>query len=90
MMRKMKLTGFTMVVLSLFVTMIATGAFAVNTIRIGFIVPLTTANALIGWGMQHGAALAVKEINEAGGIKGVNIELLSEDNADTNAIAVNK
>lgn len=58
-------------------------------IKIGFIVPLTTANALMGWSMQHGAQLAEQEINAAGGINGKPLQLVIEDNAATNEIAVN-
>lgn len=60
-----------------------------DTIKIGFIVPLTTANALIGWSMQQGAQLAAQEINDAGGINGIPLELLIEDNSNTNEVAVN-
>ncbi|OGN74495.1 MAG: hypothetical protein A2X25_06325 [Chloroflexi bacterium GWB2_49_20] len=60
-----------------------------DTIKIGFVAPLTTANALMGWSMQQGAQLAAQEINDAGGINGVPLELIIEDNSNTADVAVN-
>ena len=58
-------------------------------IKFAFIAPLTTANALIGASMKTGAEMAVDELNAGGGIKGRKVQLLMEDNADTNEVAVN-
>ncbi len=58
-------------------------------INFAFIAPLTTANALIGASMKTGAEMAVDELNAAGGIKGRKVQLLMEDNADKNEVAVN-
>ena len=48
-------------------------------IKIGFIAPLSGDAAAIGEPLQNGVKLAVDEINKAGGIKGRQIELISED-----------
>lgn len=58
-------------------------------VKFAFIAPLTTANALIGASMKTGAEMAVDELNAAGGIKGRKVQLMMEDNADTNEVAVN-
>lgn len=55
-----------------------------TTFKIGLIGPLTGDNALYGLAVQHGAQLAVDEINAAGGINGVQIEFkMEDDQADT-------
>ena len=55
-----------------------------TTFKIGSIGPLTGDNALYGMAVQHGAQLAVDEINAAGGINGVQIEFkMEDDQADT-------
>jgi branched-chain amino acid transport system substrate-binding protein len=48
-------------------------------ILIGLVTPLTGANALDGTEVRHGAELAVKEINEAGGVAGRPLQLVVED-----------
>ena len=50
-----------------------------NTITIGLIHPLTGDAASLGVPMQKAAALAVEEINAAGGIGGKKVILASED-----------
>jgi len=50
-----------------------------NTIKIGLSAPLTGEAASLGEGFAAGAKLAVKEINDAGGIDGRKIELIIED-----------
>ena len=50
-----------------------------GTLKIGVIGPLTGAAASYGIAVQNGADLAVKEINEAGGINGMKVELKAED-----------
>lgn len=50
-----------------------------NTIKIGYIGPLTGDAASFGADTSHGAQLAVDEINAAGGIDGKLIELIVED-----------
>ncbi|MEE1032127.1 MAG: ABC transporter substrate-binding protein [Ruminococcus sp.] len=52
---------------------------SVNVIKIGGIGPTTGGAALYGIAVEQGAELAVKEINEAGGINGMQIEFKMED-----------
>ncbi|PHV71997.1 amino acid-binding protein [Sporanaerobium hydrogeniformans] len=51
-----------------------------GTIKIGLITPKTGSVAQYGIAVDNATALAVKEINEAGGINGREIELISYDN----------
>lgn len=48
-------------------------------IRIGLIAPLTGSSADFGLSMQHGAELAVEQINAAGGYLGRPLQLVSRD-----------
>jgi branched-chain amino acid transport system substrate-binding protein len=48
-------------------------------LRIGLIAPLTGGSADFGNSVRHGAALAVKEINEVGGFLGRPLELVIRD-----------
>ena len=50
-----------------------------DTIKIGFIVPLTGAFSVEAQAQVKGAELAVKEFNDAGGLKGRRAELLVRD-----------
>lgn len=50
-----------------------------DTIYIGWVSPLTGACAENGEQLKNGADLAIKEVNEAGGIDGRQIELVFED-----------
>jgi branched-chain amino acid transport system substrate-binding protein len=50
-----------------------------ETIKIGFLGPLSGDVALYGVNPQKGALLAIDEINSAGGINGHLLELISED-----------
>lgn len=50
-----------------------------GVLKIGAIGPTTGGAALYGIAVKEGAELAVKEINEAGGINGMQIELQFED-----------
>ena len=55
-----------------------------STIRIGGIGPLTGSNAQYGNAVKNAAELAVKEINEAGGINGVKLSFdMQDDESDT-------
>ena len=56
---------------------------------IGGIGPLTGDYATYGVSVKQGAELAVKEINEAGGINGVPVTLLFEDDQVDAEMAVN-
>ncbi len=48
-------------------------------IKIGFIAPLTGDAAAYGEPIQRGVQLAVKQINDAGGVKGQPLEVIYED-----------
>lgn len=50
-----------------------------KTLKIGFSGPLTGNNAQYGNGVKNGAQLAVDEINAAGGVNGVKLELNAQD-----------
>ncbi len=52
-----------------------------SVLKIGGIGPLTGDYATYGVSVKQGAEIAVKEINEAGGINGMQIELMFEDDA---------
>lgn len=58
-----------------------------DTIKIGANLELSGAVASYGSSILDGAELAVKEINDAGGIDGKKIELISADNRSENAEA---
>ena len=60
-----------------------------TTVKIGGIGPLTGAYANYGVSEKNGAELAVKEINEAGGIAGKQIELSYQDSQGESESAVN-
>jgi branched-chain amino acid transport system substrate-binding protein len=62
---------------------------AADPIVVGLTVSLTTDFALVGLSQQNGAVMAVEEINKAGGVKGRQIKLVSEDTANSNTVAVN-
>lgn len=57
--------------------------------KIGGIGPLTGDNAIYGQAVQNGIEMAVKEINEAGGINGYQIENKFEDDESDAEKAVN-
>jgi branched-chain amino acid transport system substrate-binding protein len=64
-----------------------------NVIRIGAALPLTGQGAIYGQSAHRGIQLAVDEINGAGGINGVKIEIVEEDTkmeASTATSAVSK
>lgn len=60
-----------------------------TTVKIGGIGPLTGAYANYGLSEKNGAELAVKEINEAGGIAGKQVELSYQDSQGDSESAVN-
>ncbi|PDS76210.1 ABC transporter substrate-binding protein [Rhizobium sp. L43] len=60
------------------------GALAADgTIKLGLVAPMSGPNARYGAFSMHGAELAVKDINDAGGIDGMKIELLNADSQGT-------
>ena len=67
-------------------------ASAQETIKVGFFGPLTEAFAGLGIDAKKGADLAVKQVNEAGGVNGRKIELVAYDDRGnrTEAVAVSR
>ncbi len=59
-----------------------------ETIKIGFLGPLTGDAALYGLNAQKGAQLAIDEINSNGGVDGKKIELISEDSKCNSSLGV--
>ena len=60
-----------------------------GTFKIGGIGPVTGGAAIYGQAVKNGAELAIKEINEAGGINGYQIEYNFQDDEMDNEKAVN-
>ena len=60
-----------------------------ETLIIGGIGPLTGDYATYGVSVKQGAEMAVKEINEAGGVNGITFQLLFEDDQTDAEMAVN-
>jgi branched-chain amino acid transport system substrate-binding protein len=56
---------------------------AADTIKLGIVAPMSGPNARYGAFSMHGAELAVKEINAAGGVDGRKIELFNADSQGT-------
>ncbi|WP_027686159.1 ABC transporter substrate-binding protein [Rhizobium leguminosarum] len=54
-----------------------------GTIKLGLVAPMSGPNARYGAFSMHGAELAVKDINDVGGIDGMKIELLNADSQGT-------
>ncbi len=67
----------------------ATEGDSANTLVIGSIGPLTGAAAAYGNSVKNGAQLAVDEINEAGGVNGMKLELKFQDDEHDAEKAVN-
>lgn len=59
--------------------LLSVAALAEDTIKIGLYGTITGTNALAGEMLQKGGELAVKEVNEAGGINGTPLELIVYD-----------
>ncbi len=70
------------IVLSLFLLFLATTVCA-ETVKIGAVQPLSGKISVYGEGFQRAINLAVEEVNQAGGIKGENLEIVYEDNLST-------
>jgi len=76
-----RLAGFVAVLAA---TLLAAGAQAQDTIKIGLVNEATGPNAEAGVYTHNGAKLALEEINAAGGVLGKKLELKLEDNQSTN------
>lgn len=68
---------------------VATTEAAGETFKIGSIGPSTGGAAVYGLAVQNGADLAIKEINEAGGINGYQVEYNFQDDECDNEKSVN-
>jgi branched-chain amino acid transport system substrate-binding protein len=69
----------TVVAMTCIVLMMASAALAASTIKVGIILPLTGKHAKFGEIEKQSFVMAVEEINKAGGINGVDLELIIED-----------
>ncbi|MBC7542319.1 MAG: ABC transporter substrate-binding protein [Candidatus Sericytochromatia bacterium] len=56
-----------------------TSSGSTDTVRIGFLAPLTGADASVGEGTNNGTRLAIDHINAAGGVNGKKLSLVSQD-----------
>ncbi|HKU97919.1 MAG TPA: ABC transporter substrate-binding protein [Vineibacter sp.] len=63
---------------------------AADTIKIGFLGPLSGALAFVGQTNQNCLALAVSEINAAGGIAGRSVEVVAEDSQMSTKVTLDK
>ncbi|MGC8970998.1 MAG: ABC transporter substrate-binding protein [bacterium] len=68
-----------LLVFSLILSEIGLG-YGAETIKVGLIAPLTGPIATFGQSVEKGVRMAVEEINAKGGVLGMKIELLVEDN----------
>lgn len=59
-----------------------------DTILIGGFGPITGPAAFIGLGGRDGAAMAIEEINAAGGVNGRKLKMIFEDDAFSPATAL--
>ena len=57
----------------------AKNEFGVDTIKIGFVGALTGPSATMGQANMQGAQMAIDEINAAGGVNGIKLELVTRD-----------
>lgn len=60
-----------------------------DTVKLGVIGPLTGAYSFYGEAVENGAKLAAKEINEAGGVLGMDLEVFAEDSEGDAETGVN-
>ncbi|MGE0230214.1 MAG: ABC transporter substrate-binding protein, partial [Flavobacteriaceae bacterium] len=66
----------------------AAPSYAEGTIKIGWLSPTSGGAASVGVPQLEGAEVAVQEINDAGGVLGMKIELLARDTQATPNVAV--
>ncbi len=64
------------------------GAFAQNTVKVAAIVELSGGGATAGTNFKNGVAMAVKEVNAAGGILGKQIDLITTDTTTNPGVAL--
>ena len=73
----------------LLASLVSTDAQAADDIVVGALLPLTGAATDLGTGNELGMKVALKEINDAGGINGRRIKVVVEDTRSDAATAVN-
>lgn len=64
-------------------------ATSVGPLKLAILVSTTTDSAIVGLSQLHGAQLAIEEQNAAGGVLGKPVEVLQEDTANSNTVAIN-
>ena len=80
-----------LLVLALALAMVLTATFAIaeDTIKIGVIGPMTGPYAQYGLGVQYGAQIAADQINAKGGVNGIMLEILAEDDQGDGELGIN-
>src|SRR5210317_32791 len=68
-----------LVVISVFAFMLPTQASAADTIKVGIVLPLTGPQAKFGEIEKQSFDMALEEINGGGGVKGMKLEFIMED-----------
>ena len=68
-----------LVVISVFAFMLPTQAAAADTIKVGIVLPLTGPQAKFGEIEKQSFDMALEEINGGGGVKGMKLEFIMED-----------
>ena len=76
---KKTILGILFLSLSAILLVLPGSAVAQDTIKIGFFAPITGPAAADGASAKHAVDLAVKEVNDAGGIRGKKVELIVYD-----------
>lgn len=78
-MRKLTFAGILLGISAGFLFFMAVSAGAQDTIKIGFFAPITGPAAADGASAKNAVELGLKEVNDAGGIKGKKVELIIYD-----------
>jgi len=78
-MRKLKFGGIPLGISAAFLLFVAVPGGAQDTIKIGFFAPITGPAAADGMSAKHAVELGLKEVNDAGGVRGKKVELIIYD-----------
>ena len=78
-MRKQTLSGFLMVISTIFLFSLVGPSGAQDMIKIGFFAPITGPAAADGLSAKNAVELGLKEVNDSGGIRGKKVELIVYD-----------
>jgi len=78
-MRRLTFLGILSRISGAFLFFMVASAAAQDTIKIGFFAPITGPAAADGMSAKHAVELGLKELNDAGGIKGKKVELIIYD-----------